>query len=1323
MKRWLLAITFIISTLFSADVNLSIDNFVDNGDGTATFDILMTNSQEVGGFQFNIVSGDGMFDDADNGSCKCVGNSIPNGCGECYFDLGLDGIKNAYEPGYNSDDDDNQCSTSGECTDPSLTSSNNCTESGTCSNDSLVDKGTCEDAGVCSNVDDTNQCDCLYNNASWTSDENYWTPDNLWSSNSTPAVCIENDYVWEYRNEDPHGDNYADPNSDDDGPYCTISGECSQVEGLCISDGTNIGNPGDVLDWPSSCCNVTQGGVWHSPHRDESDCEDLGFTWTAHNNENTCESIGGWWIGSENGTDGDGNYNTGEKFFDASTDIVYTMPLTNFTSSGGFFAISYNNGLVLGAAFGGGSYPISEDPQILLSGATLDISALSEGSYEISVNDICERVGFNCPSQLIIPDAVGNELVSEFSTFIVNKSASGLSGQDATIGDGICSETMGENFETESVCESVCGDGYCDLDTSEDFSSCAADCESDCDDGFCYWAFGEDNDSCASDCPLFGCGDYVCSNGEDYSNCATDCGNGCGDGECSQGESDVNCPSDCNEGCGDGKCMDGVENYINCDLDCDSYCGDGIYDYAGGENETTCVEDYTVTCGDGYYDYNEGEDETCVEDYTVTCGDGYYDYTAGENETCVNDYVLTDGDGYCDQTGCPEECAEDPSDQDCPSECGDGFYHHVGLGGIEGEECEDFEITCTDQICSDLEFYFTCPADCVSYVGDGYCHDNADGIGTETPENAASDCDPVCGDEVCAVFNTNDWEILETFVEGIGAYCQVDCTSCGDGVCSPEFYETCATCPDDCNVDCECDEGESNDPIGYCCEDGATDACNYCPEAGFNNICIGMMDDGICDGTFSGPSFDCAGECGGSTVVDCAGVCDGSSVVDCGGECGGELAVDECGVCGGDDSTCSDCAGVPNGNNVVDECGTCNADPSNDCVQDCAGEWGGTALLDDCTVPICSDGTTGLISNASCTDCNEDVNGIAELDGCGDCVGGNTGLEACPTDCMGVDGGSAYFDDCGACVEIPDENCMLGCDGNFANDGTHLLEDECNICAGDNSTCSDCAGVPNGNNVVDECGTCNADPSNDCVQDCAGEWGGTAVDDDCGVCGGDNSTCLDCAGVPNGDSVLDNCDVCVSLEDETCLLACDGNFYNDGSEPILDECGVCGGDGLIMYCIDSDNDGLGAGDGELSCDAPEDGWVPDCSDAEPDCATNDMDACGECGGIETDPENCLGINDLSPKNYMLSDNYPNPFNPVTSIEYSVEKAGYVSISIYNVMGHKLYDLVNGYHSPGVRYSAVWNSNTQSDIPVSTGIYFYEMKSGNYTERKKMVLVK
>ena len=82
-----------------------------------------------------------------------------------------------------------------------------------------------------------------------------------------------------------------------------------------------------------------------------------------------------------------------------------------------------------------------------------------------------------------------------------------------------------------------------------------------------------------------------------------------------------------------------------------------------------------------------------------------------------------------------------------------------------------------------------------------------------------------------------------------------------------------------------------------------------------------------------------------------------------------------------------------------------------------------------------------------------------------------------------------------------------------------------------------------------------------------------------------------------------------------------------------------------------------------------------------------------------------------------------PFNPVTSIQYSVEKAGNVNISIYNIRGAKVFDLVSGYHSPGIRYSVEWNSNAQSNMAVSSGIYFYEMRSGDYVEKKKMVLVK
>jgi len=66
----------------------------------------------------------------------------------------------------------------------------------------------------------------------------------------------------------------------------------------------------------------------------------------------------------------------------------------------------------------------------------------------------------------------------------------------------------------------------------------------------------------------------------------------------------------------------------------------------------------------------------------------------------------------------------------------------------------------------------------------------------------------------------------------------------------------------------------------------------------------------------------------------------------------------------------------------------------------------------------------------------------------------------------------------------------------------HTL-DECGVCNGDTTTCQDCAGVPNGDNLQDMCGYCDNDSSNDCVQDCNGEWGGAAVEDVCGDCGGD----------------------------------------------------------------------------------------------------------------------------------------------------------------------------------------------------------------------------
>ncbi len=73
---------------------------------------------------------------------------------------------------------------------------------------------------------------------------------------------------------------------------------------------------------------------------------------------------------------------------------------------------------------------------------------------------------------------------------------------------------------------------------------------------------------------------------------------------------------------------------------------------------------------------------------------------------------------------------------------------------------------------------------------------------------------------------------------------------------------------------------------------------------------------------------------------------------DCAGECGGSSVVDECGTCDSDTSNdcVQDCAGVFGGLSVVDECGTCDSDALNDCLQDCAGTFGGSSVIDECGV-------------------------------------------------------------------------------------------------------------------------------------------------------------------------------------------------------------------------------------------------------------------------------------------------------------------------------------------------------------------------------------
>ncbi|MDP8203956.1 MAG: T9SS type A sorting domain-containing protein [Candidatus Tenebribacter mawsonii] len=99
-----------------------------------------------------------------------------------------------------------------------------------------------------------------------------------------------------------------------------------------------------------------------------------------------------------------------------------------------------------------------------------------------------------------------------------------------------------------------------------------------------------------------------------------------------------------------------------------------------------------------------------------------------------------------------------------------------------------------------------------------------------------------------------------------------------------------------------------------------------------------------------------------------------------------------------------------------------------------------------------------------------------------------------------------------------------------------------------------------------------------------------------------------------------------------------------------------------------------------------------------------------------------GTNDLPVLTTELQGNYPNPFNPVTNIAYSVKEAGKVTLEVYNIKGQLVKTLVNDNKETG-QFTAIWNGSDNNNKSVSSGVYFYKMKSGNYTSTKKMILMK
>ena len=88
----------------------------------------------------------------------------------------------------------------------------------------------------------------------------------------------------------------------------------------------------------------------------------------------------------------------------------------------------------------------------------------------------------------------------------------------------------------------------------------------------------------------------------------------------------------------------------------------------------------------------------------------------------------------------------------------------------------------------------------------------------------------------------------------------------------------------------------------------------------------------------------------------------------------------------------------------------------------------------------------------------------------------------------------------------------------------------------------------------------------------------------------------------------------------------------------------------------------------------------------------------------------------------LNNNYPNPFNPVTNIVYSIKEASNVTIEVYNLRGQLVKTLVNEVKETG-SFTTTWDGTDNTNKSISSGVYFYKMRSGNFTSTKKMILMK
>jgi len=89
---------------------------------------------------------------------------------------------------------------------------------------------------------------------------------------------------------------------------------------------------------------------------------------------------------------------------------------------------------------------------------------------------------------------------------------------------------------------------------------------------------------------------------------------------------------------------------------------------------------------------------------------------------------------------------------------------------------------------------------------------------------------------------------------------------------------------------------------------------------------------------------------------------------------------------------------------------------------------------------------------------------------------------------------------------------------------------------------------------------------------------------------------------------------------------------------------------------------------------------------------------------------------------VLHQNYPNPFNPITTFRYDLPEDSIVNITVYDMLGNVVSNLINQKETSGYK-SVQWNATNNECQPVSAGLYLYTIQAGDFRQTKKMVLLK